>query len=170
LQIRRFQLPSPLYARSKAGQSLAEFVLVLPVLFLAAVVGGGMVVGAHQAHVAAMAVDQIALHKLQMAANDGAVGPEVLSTYANSGDMKSPFLGSLVDSMTVSSLDPYTDVAVGSKQFIPTLTKFVPGFTVKTGQVINHNLLQSASNGIATQHSTAPWVPGGTPLAPPWGG
>jgi len=156
--------------KKSRGQSLVEFVGVFPVLFLAAVAGGTMVVGTQQCHTAAVGMNAIALNKLKMADQDGAVGGGTLSGYVSGGNFKGPFKSSAaIDSVSVSTVDTYTDLAVGSKQFTPLLTTFVPGFTVRTLLVVNHNLLQSASSGSATQKSsTTAWVPGGTPLPPPW--
>jgi hypothetical protein len=159
---------TPRLSKSAQGQSLVEFVLVFPILFMLAVAAGSMALGVHQGHVASLAIAQIPLHKVEMAEKEGALGSGDLTGYATGGKFKGPF-GSVpaIDSLTVQSVDPYTDLAVATKSFTP-LTTFVPGFTMRTAQVINHNLLQAMNTGSGTAHPATDWVPGGTPTPTPW--
>jgi hypothetical protein len=155
--------------RAQTGQSLVEFVGVFPILFLAAVMGGSLIIGAHQAHIAAMAMNEVPINKMKMAQQDGSVDSGTLSGYINGGKFKASIKGSLIDSVSIYTLDPYTDLVVGTKQFTPALVS-IPGFTITTGVVVNHNLLMSGGGAPAVaKSSSTPWVPGGTPVAPPWG-
>lgn len=163
--LQRTRQPLP----SKAGQSLMEFVLVMPLLVLILVGGFSFGLGTYQAHMASDAIQLPAMHKKEMADKTGAIDSGTLLGYVSSGGTKGTLSsGSLLDSLSVVAVDNSTSLIVGTKTFVP-IASFVPGFTIKTAQVMNKGLLEAASSGGAkSRPEGTPWVPGGTPVMPPW--
>lgn len=153
--------------QSLAGQSLVEFVLVMPILVLVLIGGFSFGMGTYQAHMASDAVQMPAMKKLDLSNETGAVGGGTLQGYMNGSNVKGNFnTGSLIDSVTVATGSPYTSIMVGSKNFTPTAS-FIPGFTIKVGEAINRNLLEPANSGAEVRPANTAWVPGGTPNPPP---
>lgn len=159
------------HRRSHAkGQSLVEFVLALPILTLIIAAVGTMAIGTYQAHMASDAIREPALRKMVMASTDGAIGTGTLAGYANGSPQQGTLrIGSLVDSVSITNVDQYTSVIVGNKRFNPPVP-IIPGFNIRVGQIMNRNLLQSASNGATARPYGTPWVPGDVPVVPPWEG
>lgn len=153
----------------QAGQSLMEFVLVMPLMVLILVGGFSFGMGTYDAHMASDAIQLPALQKMDMAKTDTAIDPGKLMGYVSSGGTSGTLTsGSLLDSINEVDVDNYTSVMVGSKSFVP-LASFIPGFTIKTAEVMNKGLLNAASTGGATSRdANTPWVPGGSPVKPPW--
>lgn len=147
------------------GQSLVEFVLVLPILVLILVGGFTFALGTYQAHMTSDAVQFAMLKANEMANEPGAVSGGMVQGYINSGGLKgSVSSGSLVDSVTLNS----DGFLVASKNFVSSVS-FVPGFTIKVGQAINPSLLKpTSSGGGQAKPIGTPWVPGGTMITPPW--
>lgn len=155
------------------GQSMVEFVLVMPIFVLVLMAGGSMAIGTYEAHMAADAARQPLLHKLELANNPGAISGGILAGYMNgggeTGTVKS---GSLIDSASIKNIDAYNSLVVGLKTYTPPVS-MIPSFTIKIGQVINRNLLQPASTGGAeTRPYGVAWVPPGplganVPTTPP---
>jgi len=151
------------------GQSLMEFVLVMPILVLILLGGFSFGMGAYEAHMASDAIQVPSAHKLDMGKIPAPVSSGTMLGYVTgngtSGTLKS---GDLLDNITQVPIDNYTSILVGTKDFAA-VASFLPGFTIKTAQIINRGLLDSASTGGATTRpATTPWVPGGTPVMPPW--
>ena len=151
------------------GQSLVEFILVMPILVLILIGGFSFGLGIHDAHMASDAVQLPALQKLELANQANGVNSADLLKLMNntslSGSLKS---GQLIDNVSIQQNGPYISIMVGSKRFSPPAS-FVPGFTIRVGQVINRNLLEDAYVGTSNIRSyTSPWIPGGTPVEPPW--
>lgn len=146
-------------AQSAAGQSLVEFVLIMPILVMMTLGAGFLMLAAHRTHLMSNAVSQVALHKLEFAGNAQAISAGTLQSEITGGDLKASFNPSpLVDSVTVVDSDTYTSLVTGALQVKSPIT-WLPSFTVGVSQAINKNLLLPASNGSATVHSRAPWAP-----------
>ena len=153
----------------QSGQSLMEFVLVMPLLVLILIGGFSFGMGTYDAHLASDAIQLPALNKTDMAKSTGAVASGTLLGYVTAGGTSGTLTSNaLLDTVNKVDIDNYTSVMVGSKAFTP-LASFLPGFTIKTAQVMNKGLLDAANTGGATvRPATTPWVPGGTPVMPPW--
>lgn len=158
-------LPPNTQKRTLPGQSLVEFVLVLPILLLVLIGGFTFAMGTYQAHMASDAVQFAMLRANDMANEPGAVGGGTVQGYMNSGGLKgSAASGSLVDGVTLND----AGFLVASKNFVSSVS-FIPGFTIKVGQAINPSLLKPISSGGAqSRPAGTPWVPGGTMTPPPW--
>ncbi len=129
-----------------------------------------MAYGVFQAYIVANAMQGPALSKWDYADDSAAITPATLAASVNSKDGIATNISdpaSNVSSVTVQDSDPFTSVIFGSKAYTPAIA-FMPAFTIKVGQVINRNLLQAANSGTAVVHPATAWVPGGTPVAPPW--
>ncbi len=152
------------------GQSLVEFVLVMPIFVLVLVGGMAMGMGAYQAHMAADAVKEPMLKKLEMSNTPNAVAGGMLNGYMNGSPLQGSLqMGSKIDNVQIVNVDDYTSVMVGNKQY-QSIASFVPSFTIKVSQPINRNLLQAANSGAPSRPAGTPWVPFGTPVLPPWEG
>jgi hypothetical protein len=153
----------------QSGQSLVEFILVMPILILVMVAGGMLGYGTYQAHMASTAIQEPAMQKLQFSNNKDAIPMLTLLNNINNSNLKATLItGTMIDNVQIIDSDPYTSIMVGGKDF-QSLFAFIPGFHITVGQIINHNVLQAANAGSAIVHSsTSPWVPGGTPVKPPW--
>lgn len=153
--------------RTLAGQSLVEFVLVMPILVLVLIGGFTFGMGTYQAHMTSDAVQFAMLRASDMANEPGTVSGGMVQGYINSGGLKGSLnSGSLVDSVTLNE----AGFLVASKNFVSSVS-FIPGFTIKVGQAINPNLLKPTSSGGGQSRPLAtPWVPGGTMIPPPWAG
>jgi len=154
---------------ARAGQSLMEFGMVMPLLVLILLGGASFGIGTYEAHMASDAIQLTSLHKVDVAKIPGAAGGGTLLGYVTSGGTSGTLsAGGLIDSITTQDIDNYTTMAIGSKSFTP-LASFVPGFTIKTAEAINKGLTDAANTGGATvRPAGTPWVPGGTPVKPPW--
>lgn len=151
--------------RTSSGQSLVEFVLVMPILILILVGGFSFGMGTYQAHMTSDAVQFALLKSKDMANESGAVSGGMVQGFINSGKLKGSLSpGNLVDSVKLDQ----QGFLIASKAFTPTVG-FIPGFTIKVGQAINPSLLKpiSTGGGQARPAGTA-WVPGGTMNPPPW--
>lgn len=158
---------TPCGGTRRAGQSLVEFVLVMPILVLVLIGGFSFGMGTYQAHMASDAVQMPALKKLDLSNETGTVGGGTLQGYMNGSKIKGNFnTGSLIDTVTVTTGSPYTSIMVGAKTYTSTVS-FIPGFTIKVGEAINRNLLEAANAGAEVRPANTPWVPGGTPNPPP---
>ena len=152
---------------SSKGQSLVEFVLVMPILVLLLVGGFSMGLGSYQAHLASDAVQMPAMHKLALSNITGAVDGGALAGYMNGGGIQANLsTGSMIDSASVVNSDAYTSVVVGSKTY-QSVASFIPGFTITVGEAMNRNLLEAANAGAQVRPANTPWVPGGAPNPPP---
>lgn len=141
------------------GQSLVEFVLVMPILVMMTLGAGLLMVAAHRTHMLSNAVSQAALHKLEFANTAQAISPGMLQADMTGGQLKASFNpGPLVDNVTVSDSDAYTSLVLGTLE-LKSAISWLPSFTVGVSQVINRNLLLPASSGTATVHSREPWAP-----------
>ncbi|HEY9686882.1 MAG TPA: TadE family protein [Coleofasciculaceae cyanobacterium] len=151
------------------GQSLIEFVLVMPIFVLLLVGGTFTAFNFYQAQMASDAVRQTALKKLEMAGSKDMIAAGTLQGYINSGDTKGSMnLGSLVDSVTYADGGPYATFVIGNKQTTGVLG-IVPGARIQVSQAVNRNLLLPANAGTAVARpATTPWVPGGAPVPPSW--
>jgi uncharacterized protein (UPF0333 family) len=159
----------PLQRRNPRGQSLMEFVLVMPLLVLIFLGGFTFGMGMYEAHMASDAIQLPALKKQDMAKKAQAISSGELLGYVSSGGttgtMKS---GTLLDGINKQNMDNYTSIIVGTKSFVP-LVNFLPGFTISTAGAINRSLLETANSGGATvRPANTAWVPGNTPQMPPW--
>jgi hypothetical protein len=125
--------------------------------------------GTYQAHMASDAIQLPATHKMDMGDAPGAIDTGTLLGYVTSGKTTGTLSsGALISNISVAPVNQYTALMVGSKTFVP-LASFVPGFTIKTAQVMNQGLLDAANTGGATVRPVGtPWVPGGAPVMPPW--
>jgi hypothetical protein len=155
--------------RQHQGQSLIEFVLVMPIFVLLLVGGTFTAFNFYQAQMASDAVRQTALKKLEMAGNKDIVAADTLKGYINNGNTSGSMnLGSLVDSVSFADGGPYATFVIGNKQTTGVLG-IVPGAQIQVSQAINRNLLLPANAGsAAARPATTPWVPGGTPVPPSW--
>lgn len=154
--------------RKKAGQSLVEFVLVMPILILVMVAGGMIGLGTYEAHMASSAIQQPAMQKLAFSKNRNEIPPEIIQTAANNTGLEGTLdSGALIDKMQLVNSDSYTTILLGSKNFQAPIA-FLPSFRIRVGQAINKNLLQPANDGSAIVHPNSPWVPNGAPVPPPW--
>jgi hypothetical protein len=153
---------------SNSGQSLVEFVLVMPILVLILIGGFGFGLGTYDAHMASDAVQMPAMQKLSFADQAAAVPKDTLLSFMNGSKLKGSLKGTApIDGVTIVNSGQYTSIIVGSKTFTPPAS-FVPGFTIRVGQVINRNLLEAANAGAEVRPYNTPWVPGGAPVPPPW--
>jgi len=161
--IRKTARPAP------TGQSLMEFVMVMPLLVLILVGGFSFGMGTYEAHLASDAIQLPAMQKQDMAKKSGVVGSGDLMGYVSKGGTSGTLTsGALLDTINKKDIDNYTSVIVGSKTFSP-LVNFLPGFTINTAEAMNKGLLDAASTGGATVHPAgSSWVPGGSPQKPPW--
>lgn len=150
------------------GQSLVEFVLVTPILLLVLMAGYSFGMGLYQANMAADAIRQPALKKLEMAKTPGAVSTGTVMGYVTggplSGNIKS---GSPVDSVSFKDAGDYTSIIVGTKSYTSP-APFIPTLNFTATQGIQKNLLLAASNGASQRPAATPWVPGGAVKTPPW--
>lgn len=153
------------------GQSLVEFILVMPIFILVLVGGTYTAFNFYQAQMASDAMRQTATRKLEMAANPDAVNAATLTGYINNGKTKGSMnLGAFVDKVTYADGGPYATFVIGNKQTAGVLN-VIPGLKIQVTQAINRNLLLPANAGTATARpANTPWVPGGTPVVPPWEG
>jgi len=156
--------------RQSRGQSLVEFICVVPILFLVLLAGGNVGIGAYQAHLASDAVRQPLAQKLALGGDNAAVSGAKLLGFANNSAVKSQIkLGQLLDQVTVSPIDNYNSVITGTKTFNPIVDiPSIPSFTIQVKQVINGGLLQPAATGGTARPVSTPWVPNGAPVKPPW--
>jgi TadE-like protein len=153
------RLPEKRQQKAKIGQSLVEFVLIMPILVLLTLGAGFLMLAAHRTHLMSNAVAQVALHKLEFANTAQAVSPSTLQSDITGGDLKASFNpGPLVDSVTVADSDPYTSLVTGILQ-VKSPISWLPSFTVGVSQAINRNLLLPASTGTAAVHTREPWAP-----------
>ncbi len=157
----------PAVSTAQRGQSLVEFVLVMPLLVLILVGAYSFGVGTYQAHMTSDAVQFAMLKSLDMANEPGAVSGGTLQGYINAGGLKGNLTkGGLVDGVTLNN----SGVLIASKNFTPAAA-FIPGFTIKVGEAINPSLLKPTSTGGAQSKPLGtPWVPGGAMNPPPWSG
>lgn len=161
------RIPLNAHPKRQQGQSLVEFVLVMPILVLVLIGGFSFGMGTYQAHMASDAVQMPAMKKLELSKQAAAVGGGTLQGYMNSSNLKGNFsTGSLIDSVTVQNASAYTSIMVGAKSYTSTVS-FIPSFTIKVGEAINKNLLEAANSGAEVRPATTAWVPGGTPNPPP---
>lgn len=148
-----------------------EFALTLPIFCLLLVGGFSMAMGMYEAHMASDAVRHIAVNKMPMAQKPGAVGNGDIMTYiAQSGLRGSlPTTGTYVDSVNIAHGSLETAIVVGTKNY-SALAGWVPDLTIRVTQPINRALLEPAYTGGGTvRPANTAWVPGGTPVPPPWG-
>jgi hypothetical protein len=161
------QLMRLLQQGAHRGQSLVEFVLVMPILVLVLIGGYSMGLGTYQAHMASDAVQMPAMQKLKLSNQVTAVDGGTLQGYMNGGGLKGNFnTGALIDSVKVVNSDAYTSIMVGSKTYT-SAASFIPGFTITVGEAMNKNLLEAANSGAEVRPYNTAWVPGGTPNPPP---
>lgn len=151
------------------GQSLTEFVLVLPILLLVLVAAGYIGIGMYEAHMASDAIRQPAMKKLEMAGEAGAISNGVLLGYVTGGNLQGNIdYGAPVDDVSISNTadEDLAAVIVGTKEFSVNLPP-LPRFNYTVAQAVQKNLLLSAEFG-AKKRPLSGWVPGGTPRQPPW--
>jgi hypothetical protein len=158
--------PSP--DGSRRGQSLMEFVLVMPLLVLILLGGFTLGMGMYEAHMASDAIQLPALKKQDMASKSQVIGSGDLIGYVSAGGTSGTLSsGVLLDSINKQDVDNYTSVIVGKKSFVP-LVGFLPGFSISTAEAMNKGLLDAANNGATVRPAGTAWVPGGAPQMPPW--
>lgn len=145
-----------------------EFMIVTPVLVLILLGGFNFGLGAYQAHMASDAAQMPSTHKLTLSNTLTAVTAATLQGYMNDDGLKGSIRsGAFIDNVTLKTAEPHTRIMIGSKIFKPG-APFLPGFTITVGQAINANLLEAAQSGAEVRPYKTPWVPGETPVAPPW--
>ncbi len=152
------------------GQSLVEFVLVMPIFVLMLLGGTYTAFNFYQANMASDAIRQTSLKKLEMANNPNLVNGGTLVGYINGGTTKGSMnLGPMVDSVNFAAGGDYATFVVGMKT-TRGIMNIVPGMTIQVNQAINKNLLLPANAGGAiTRPANTPFMPFGAPVPPPWG-
>lgn len=147
------------------GQSLVEFVLVLPLLVLILLGAFSFGLGTYQAHMTSDAIQLPMLKAMEMADSPGPVSSSKLMSYISEGKLSGNLVkGNLVDSVQVN---PITGIMVAKKNYIP-LVNIIPGFTISVGHSINPSLLKPTAIGGKVRPQAVSWVPGDTMQPPPW--
>ncbi|MEM0951895.1 MAG: TadE family protein, partial [Cyanobacteria bacterium P01_H01_bin.74] len=143
-------IPFKLLVRVKFyfGQSLQEFIIVLPILIFIVVAGTNFALGVHKAHMLSDASHWIASQKFRLADNDNSVGQVELRSLINSSSGVSDTLTrrDFIDQIRFNSIDRYFTIIEASTEQ-NALSNFVNGFEFKTSQVINRPLLLATSAG-----------------------
>lgn len=152
-------------AKISAGQSLVEFVLVMPIMVLILIGAFSFGMGTYQAHMTSDAMQFSMLNTTKMANEPGSVSGGMIQGYINAGGLKGSFgSGSMVDGVSLRN----ERFIVAKKNFTPA-ANFIPGFTISVAQALNPSLLKPTSEGGGqTRPLATAWVPGGTMNPPPW--
>ncbi|HEY9745914.1 MAG TPA: TadE family protein [Oculatellaceae cyanobacterium] len=163
-------LSTPRLNTAHSGQSLVELALTFPILLLILVGGAHFGFGLYQANLASSAIQQPALHKLEMADTPGAISPGTVLNWVtgNDGTKGSMKTGDAVDSVKFVNQNAETAIIVGTKRY-KGIAPFLPSFDITVVQGINSNLLQASGGSAArVRPANGTWVPGGAPRTPPW--
>jgi Flp pilus assembly protein TadG len=154
----------PLRPSQRAGQSLVEFVMVMPILLL--IMLGAFFIGLamYQGATASQAMKAPLTNKVQLADTAGNTQNQVLQLI-NSTNIGALQQGQAVDGLNVvGGPNQLTSVLVGSKTYQAPIP-FIPPMTFTVAQAINTNLIQpnggasgpfNATPGIASMTYPAP--------------
>ncbi len=155
----------PSFTSPLQGQSLVEFVLVMPIIIIILLGAFCFGLGTYQAHMTSDAIQLPLLRSMDMANLPGTVTGGQLQGYITSGGLSGSLVaGNLVDSIQVN---PATGILIAKKNYIP-LVDIIPGFTITVGQSVNPSLLKATATGGTARPLATPWVPGGVMQPPPW--
>jgi hypothetical protein len=152
-------------AKPFRGQSLVEFVLILPIMIIILLGAFCFGLGTYQAHMTSDAIQLPLLRTMEMANLPEAVDEDKLKGYISSGGLNGSLAaGNLVDSIKPN---PTTGILIAQKNYIP-LVSIIPGFTISVGHSVNPSLLKPTASGGNVRPMATPWVPGGVMQPPPW--
>ncbi len=134
--------------RSYRGQSLVEFVMIVPVIILLMVIAAYVGMAMYHGNMASSAVKGPSMHKLEMADNPAAVGEGDLMGFAMAsaptGNINE---GGVLDALTLSNVSPLTSVMVGEKIFTAPLLFANVDFVFSASESIQLQLLETANQG-----------------------
>lgn len=153
-----------LQSRPLRGQSLVEFVMVMPVLLLILLGAFTVGLGIYQGANASMAVKSPVMQKIELAKNPGDTtnsARDMIMNY-NSGSLQ---MGNAIDRSRTVGTGNHTTVIIATKEFQPPVA-FLPMVDFTVTQAINTNLLL-ANQGSASPTINAFGAIGGYPVSAP---
>ncbi len=147
-KLNKLASPPPLNKQMYCGQSLVEFVMIVPVIILFMVIAAYVGMAMYHGNMASSAVKGPSMHKSEMAENPAAVGEGDLLGFAL-GDAPTGNIneGGVLDTLTVNPVSPLTSVMIGEKTFTAPLLFANVDFVFSASESIQLQLLEPANQG-----------------------